>query len=211
MNTKMIVAALAGAALSMAASTASAGTLTNVSVTLSDNRVSQPTDVTVRFTTATALSGGATPGYGDYVFVTNRFEGITMVTGPCNGDVVVRIDGVALPASALDNCMLTISGFVQVQLKPGQSVPAGSDVEITVDKARMTTTSVSGIYATQIFRTAIYVGNIIDSPAAEPTYSIVAPPPPVPVPTLTEWAMIMLTAGLGGLAALTIHRRRRTV
>lgn len=33
--------------------------------------------------------------------------------------------------------------------------------------------------------------------------------PPAPVPTLSEWAMILLTALLAGGAALTIHRRRQ--
>ena len=33
---------------------------------------------------------------------------------------------------------------------------------------------------------------------------------PTPIPTLTEWAMILLTLGLGGLAALLIQRRRKT-
>lgn len=32
--------------------------------------------------------------------------------------------------------------------------------------------------------------------------------PPTPVPTMTEWAMILLGVMLAGAAALTIHRRR---
>lgn len=36
-----------------------------------------------------------------------------------------------------------------------------------------------------------------------------AVPPPTPVPTLTEWAMILLGALLAGGAALTLHRRRQ--
>lgn len=32
---------------------------------------------------------------------------------------------------------------------------------------------------------------------------------PAPVPTLTEWAMILLGAGLAGGAALTLHQRHR--
>lgn len=39
------------------------------------------------------------------------------------------------------------------------------------------------------------------------------PPPatPVSVPTMTEWAMILLTIMLGGAAAITINRRRQAV
>lgn len=33
-------------------------------------------------------------------------------------------------------------------------------------------------------------------------------PPPAPVPTLSEWAMILLGVMLAGGAALTLHRRR---
>ena len=51
---------------------------------------------------------------------------------------------------------------------------------------------------------------VVDTPVTQPTYFI-GTPPPAPVPTLTEWAMILLTAALGGFAALTIHKRRRTV
>lgn len=205
MNTKMIVAGLAGAALSMAASAASAGTLTNVSVTLSDNRVSQPTDVTIRYTTETAVTGG------NYMFVTHRFGGLTMATGACAGDVVVTVNGATLPATDLDDCKLTVTGWLQIQLQPGRTVPANAAVVIVVDKARMTTSSTPGTYQTQMLNSRTPGGFAIDSPAAEPTYSIVAPPPPVPVPTLTEWTMILLTAALGGFAALTIHKRRRTV
>ena len=36
-----------------------------------------------------------------------------------------------------------------------------------------------------------------------------AAPPPATVPTLTEWAMILLAAGLAAMAGLTLHRRRQ--
>ena len=42
------------------------------------------------------------------------------------------------------------------------------------------------------------------------TNSIVSAPPPPPIPTLSEWAMILLGVALAGTAALTIQRRRTT-
>ncbi|MFC5345120.1 IPTL-CTERM sorting domain-containing protein [Brevundimonas staleyi] len=203
----LIPAAIAAAALSMTAAAASAGTLTNVSVTLSDNRVSQPTDVTIRFTTATVLTGGAIPFAGNSLFVTSGMGGLDLVAGPCGSDIVVRIDGAVLPGSALEDCQISpVSLWVQIQLKHGTTVAAGSNVEIVIDRSRATTSATGGVYSTNIFRTATQGGIIIDAPATEPTYTVVAP---APVPTLTEWAMIGLSAALAGFAALTLQRRRR--
>lgn len=43
------------------------------------------------------------------------------------------------------------------------------------------------------------------------TMSLTPPSPPAPVPTLSEWAMILLGVLLAGGAALSLHRRRQTV
>ena len=204
---KMIAAAVTGAALSMAASVAVAGTLTNVSVSLSDSRVSQPTDVTIRYTTATDLD---TPSQNTNLLMAD-FGGLTLADGACAGDATVKIDGVALLPGQLDLCSFWNGKSVQFRIAPGEVVPAGSNVEIIIDKARVTTTATAGSYATVGFRTTRDNDfPVVDTPVTQPTYFI-GTPPPAPVPTLTEWAMILLTAALGGFAALTIHKRRRTV
>lgn len=205
----LISAAALAAALSLSAAAASAGTLTNVSVTLSDTRPSQPTAVTVLYTTATVLTGSAQAGYGDYLFVANGFNGLTFTQGACGSDVTITVDGAPLPINTLQSCQLTSFPVrPQIQLKPGQTIPAGSNIRIVFNSNRATTSATLGTYSTNLFRTAIYVGNIIDQPATQPTYKIEVPAP-APVPTLTEWAMIGLGAALAGFAALTLQRRRR--
>lgn len=44
---------------------------------------------------------------------------------------------------------------------------------------------------------------------SDTTFFKIAPPPPTPVPTLSEWAMIALSVLLAGGAALHLERRRR--
>lgn len=204
----LIPAVIAAAALSMAATSASAGTLTNVSVTLSNTSVSQPTDITIRFTTQTALTGGSSVFQSHYLFATNGMRGLNLISGPCSSDITVRVGGVLFPNSKLEDCQISaVSLWVQIQLKTGENIPANSDIEIFIDKSRATTSATPGVYSTNIFRTMTPSGNIIDAPATEPTYTIVAAP--APVPTMTEWAMIGLGAALAGFAALTLQRRRR--
>jgi hypothetical protein len=47
--------------------------------------------------------------------------------------------------------------------------------------------------------------------ASAVTISLTPPPAPAAVPTLSEWAMILLGAMLAGGAALHLHRRRQAV
>ena len=42
------------------------------------------------------------------------------------------------------------------------------------------------------------------------TFLLPGHPPPASIPTLSEWAMILLGVALAGGAALTLHRRRTT-
>ncbi len=205
----MFPATLAAAALTLTATAAFAAPMTDVSVTLSDTRPSQPTGVTIRYTTATAISGGAQAGYGDYLFVANEFGGVTLTEGACGADVAITINGAPLAVNDLEQCQIAVvSRWLQIQLSPGQAIPAGSVVQIVLNSNRATTSATPGTYSTVYFRTAIYVGNIIDEPIPQPSYTI-AIPGPAPVPTLTEWAMIGLGAALAGFAALTLQRRRR--
>lgn len=55
------------------------------------------------------------------------------------------------------------------------------------------------------------VGSLYFAPGAVISTSAAPPPvaPPASVPTMTEWAMILLTAMLGGFAVLTLQRRRQ--
>lgn len=195
-----IIGVVAGAVLAASAGAASAGTLTNASVTLSNTATSQPTGVTIRYTTATALIPG------DNLLYTT-FNGLTMVDGLCGATVTATANG--LPVSAGPLCQIFSANAIQFNLAPGQSVPAGALVVISVDQTRVTTSATPGLYATVALQSVTSVGAPIDTITTQPTY-LIGGPPPVSVPTMSEWAMILLTAVLGGFAALTLHKRRRT-
>jgi len=59
--------------------------------------------------------------------------------------------------------------------------------------------------------TAVAAEGASQAQASAVTMSLTPPSPPAPVPTLSEWAMILLGVLLAGGAALSLHRRRQTV
>jgi opacity protein-like surface antigen len=201
---KMIAAAITAAALSMAASAAMAGTLTNVSVTLSNAAPSQPTDVDIRFTTETLVNTAPHMLYA-------RFDGLVLAaaTNQCDSNITATLNGVTMPQSDFVFCQTWNSG-IQLRLRNGIVIPAGSVIHIKIDKSLVTTSSTQGVYSPTMFEINSG-GAAVDMPSPMPSYTITNAPPPAPVPTLTELAMILLTAALGGFAALTVHKRRRTV
>lgn len=206
---KMIAAAVTAAALSMAASAAMAGTLTNVSMTLSNTAPSQPTDINIQFTTATVLDSS---GLADNLFYAQLGSGLVIsdATDLCASTITVTVNNSPVPG-AYGACQTFAPQGVQIALPANTVVAAGSVVKIKIDKTLVTTSSTLGTYSPTMFRTGTSGGGIVDAPLSMPTYTISNAPPPAPVPTLTEWAMILLTAALGGFAALTVHKRRRTV
>lgn len=201
---KKLIAAAAAAALSMTASAAAAGTLTNVSITLSNPAPSQPTDVDIRFTTETLVNSAPHMLYA-------RFNGLvlTTATNQCDSNITATLNGVTMPQSDFVFCQTWNSG-VQLRLRNGLVIPAGSVIRIKIDKSLVTTSSTQGVYSPTMFEINSG-GAAVDMPSPMPSYSITNTPPPAPVPTMTEWAMILLTVALGGFAVLTVQKRRRTV
>jgi hypothetical protein len=206
---KIIAAAVAGAALSMAASTATAGTLTNVSMTLSNTAPSQPTDVNIQFTTASPLDGS---GMQNNLFYARLDNGLAVnnATDLCSSTITVTVDDSPLPGTYFQ-CQTFAPDGIQISLPGNQTVAANSVIKIKIDKTLVTTSATPGTYTPSVFRTMNSIGIPIDAPQTIPSYTITSAPPPAPIPTLTEWAMILLTVALGGFAALTINKRRRTV
>ena len=201
---KKLIAAAAAAALSMTASAAAAGTLTNVSITLSNPAPSQPTDVDIRFTTETLVNMAPHMLYA-------RFNGLVLATATnqCDSNITATLNGVTMPQSDFVFCQTWNSG-VQLRLRNGLVIPAGSVIRIKIDKSLVTTSSTQGVYSPTMFEINSG-GAAVDMPSPMPSYTITNTPPPAPVPTMTEWAMILLTVALGGFAVLTVQKRRRTV
>ncbi|WP_312784306.1 IPTL-CTERM sorting domain-containing protein [Brevundimonas sp.] len=200
---KIIAAAVIAAALSTAVSSALAGTLVNPTVTLSNSGLSQPTAITATHTTATDVPANhfilrfQLPADFTDIIVANQFS--------CTG-VTLKIDGAPQTFGGFDPCGLTLGGFVYVRAPA--LVPSGSDVEVQLASTFYRTPATPGVKTFTLFQTANGAGNTIDEASPMPSVTINAP---AAVPTMTEWAMILLTAALGGFAALTIQRRRRTV
>ena len=156
MKNKMI-AALAGAVLAASAGAASAGTLTNASVSLSNSNVSQPTNVTARYTAATALTT-------DDNLLIVRFTGLLLVNGACGADITITVNAAPLSTAGLGYCDVFSGAEMQLRLGAGQSVPAGAVVQIVLNQSRATTTAVTGTYSAPTFRTADLAGTTIDAP-----------------------------------------------
>lgn len=190
---------LAAVAVCVIAGTASAGTLTNASVTLSGSEVSTPTTVTAAYTTETAMGSGANSN----ILIAN-FAGLAFSGGACtNGEVTVSVGGTPLVGS-FPICGLYSGNSIQISLPTGVTVAAGSNVVVTIPNTRASTGPTLGTYSVNL-RTAQSSGTAVDTPATAPTYSFGSAP--TPVPTMTEWAMILFGAILAGGAAIFVQRR----
>lgn len=79
--------------------------------------------------------------------------------------------------------------------------PGGGVASVYLDAAG------EGFTALTVRNNLLYVGNYDNGVV----YAVTLPPfgPPAGVPTLSEWAMILLALGLAGSAAAVIHRRRQ--
>lgn len=175
-------------------------------MTLSNTGLSQPTAITATHTTATAVPAdnfilrfqvptGFTEDFG-----ANQFN--------CTG-FTLKVNGATQTFGAFDPCGVIQGGWVYVRTPA--PVAAGSNIEVQLASTFYRTPATPGSKSFLMFHTADGSGHAIDDASPMPSVTITAAPPPAPVPTMTEWAMILLTVGLGGFAALTIQRRRRTV
>lgn len=200
---KKIIAAATVAALSLAASSALAGTLVNPSVTLSNTGLSQPTTITATYTTVADVPSG------EFMLRAMLPAGFTKITADqisdCTG-VTLKVNNIVQTAGSAPTCSLFTGGTLLIWTNA--LVPGGSSVEIHLASSLYATPSTAGVKSFTMFRTAEPNGTAIDDAVPMPSVTVGAP---APVPTLTEWAMILLTVALGGFAALTINKRRRTV
>ncbi|WP_426043080.1 IPTL-CTERM sorting domain-containing protein [Brevundimonas sp. TWP2-3-4b1] len=186
-------------------------TLTDVSIVLSNQTASQPTDVVITYRTAATLVG-AGGGAGDYLLnFAVGVQGLTLAaqSNCLPGSVSVTIGGAPL-AGTLHRC--SISGNPSVSelnliLGAGQTVSAGSLIEVTIRSSAASAGPTPGTYSPSTFRTIYNSSTEVGTPAAPPTFTVNAPP--APVPTMTEWAMILLGLILAGGAAVLIQRRRQ--
>ncbi|WP_082891488.1 IPTL-CTERM sorting domain-containing protein [Brevundimonas naejangsanensis] len=136
-----------------------------------------------------------------------------LIAGTATAQIVLPSGQVGAPYSA---ALTTPSGYstanyVTPSAPPGLSV-AGATLVGTPSVAGTYnfTVDVSGM-AASMCPSAVFPYNPVPCllPAStKQTYSVQVAAAPAPVPTLSEWAMILLGVMLAGGAALTIQRRR---
>lgn len=191
--------------LAVAAGSAYAGTLTNASVTLSNAAPSSATTVTLRYTTETLLDGST----GNNNLLIATFPGLTLTNdlllAACPSSITVTANSIDI-SNGFNICATYGTDSIQLRLAPGQTVAAGSQIVVTIDSTRVATSSTAATYTASAFRTSTNGGATIDSPSPLPSYTIEVP---APVPTLSEWAMMLFGTILAGGAALVIQRRRQ--
>lgn len=214
MNTKLC-AALVGA-LSLVAGAAAAAPFTytfhqeQATGTLNGVGFSGTYDwrVTADTTTAVATSVGGAPGVcvtgTGSTFSINGGAAVTVTTPlfVCirDDDTFAGIYKTAgstanfptLTTGALTGADLTVAGV--------HAIPAGSLHNHGASGGDVATS------AGTLITTGPEVSNLAGS-----TFTIAAVAPPATIPTLTEWAMMLLAAALAGMAGLTLHRRRQTI
>jgi hypothetical protein len=200
---KFRLAAMTALAVAAVACPAAAGALTNTSVTLSTANVSTPTTVTIAYTTETAMGTGSNTN-----ILIGAFPGLAFTTGNCtNGEITLSVDGAPV-GGTFPICGLYGGNSIQVSLPTGVTVPAGANVVVTVPNSRASTGSTGGTYSATII-TAQSSGAAVDTATPAPTYAFGAAP--AAVPTMTEWAMMILAMLLAGGAAVILQRRRASL
>ena len=209
--TKRLTAAAAAVAFSSllaSAAPALAGTFTGVSTTASSTAPGATgVTYTLKYTTATALSGAV----GD-----NLFHGSfpsTFSLPPCGAAASIACDGfITISINGVPQNVATFTGYytqtfgngLQIQLASSASVAANSNVVIAV--SGNTNPAPFGTTPFLAFRSIMGGGNTIDQ--ASPLPSFTAAVVPTPVPTMTEWAMILLGLAVAAGGVVAIMRRR---
>jgi len=149
--------------------------------------------------TPAALEPGALRTYP--IVVTNRgpAEAATVVPAhtPSSHLTFVSATGGCVGSGHIIQCSEALSPGGQVTYNVGASLPSSASLgDDIVDVASVTSDTPDP--------------NPADNSASLTKTIGAAVPPPTPVPTLTEWAMILLAVLLAGGAALHLQRRRRT-
>lgn len=153
------------------------------------------------------------PAPSTYADLRPRTAGSVVVTvdrAPCGGSTSnVSVAGTTLdqppaqPNGGGFNSTLSVSSVT-----PGSPLAPGASIDVRF---------LLGVQQTGTMRFAVVAeGNPVGGGVFEYCDGAGCPPPttpvaPTPVPTMTEWAMILLGLMLAGFAALTIQRRRAAV
>jgi len=172
------------------AGTASAAPLAAFSATPSNTTISQANSLNVVFT---SRGGFSSLGYID-LKLPSTFT-VSNPSGNC-AQIAVTVDGA--PASIME---CGRGGAGELFARMNDPIPDGATVRVIYSSSLIVNPAAPGPY---LFLFETTSGGVIIGEASA-TLSIAAP---APIPTMTEWAMILLGVLLAGSAALMIQRRR---
>jgi hypothetical protein len=195
----ILLASLGAAGLILQSPSVEAGTLQNFTVTLSDYSAGAHANVTISYTTQTALQN-------DILALFALPIGFTLVGGTsqsfCTDNITVSIN------NQVQSCGTDVTGstfgLADLQLNEAPLIAAGSNIVITLSAAIETNPASGGVYQINTLKTEDIAGNTIDIPAVFPTLTIHAPPP---VPALSNWAMVALAGLIAGTGCFVTRRR----
>lgn len=172
------------------AGTASAAPLAAFSATPSSTAVGQANSLNVGFTSS---GGFSSLGYLDLKLPS------TFTVGNPSGNcslIAVTVDGA--PASIME---CGRGGGGELFARMNNPIPDGATVRVIYSSSLITNPAAPGPY---LFHFETTSGGFMIGEASA-TLSIAAP---APIPTMTEWAMILLGVLLAGSATLIIQKRR---
>lgn len=211
--TLLIAAVLSLGATSSFAQITPAQSLT---VTQSSNVAGTPSTFRVQFTSVVPTytsDGGAFTGAFLDVIVPNTYSvanlacntiainigGTSTTPTSCAQAPVSSASGIANPLPPYPNNSIRVS----LLLANTVSVPQSSAVSVTFPSGALTATTV-GTKAIRVDQT----NQSANTPGLQRSEGTIAIGAPTPVPTLSEWAMILLGMILAGAAALVLQRRQ---
>lgn len=174
----MLVVALA---MAMLAPAATAGTLTNVSLSVADSAVGASSNITIAYTTATALSANQQLLYATLpagFVLTNSFT-----AGFCAANMTLTLDGTptAITGGGINSDICGTFSGNSVQINTGIAIAAGTVVSVTINSSIAQNPSTPGVKTMTLFRTGTQGGAAIDTPATLPSVTIGG----VSLPTIT--------------------------
>jgi hypothetical protein len=159
------------------------------------------------FNPATSIAGGVSTLT---ITLLNPMAGVATLTAPLT-DTLPSGMVIAGTPNASTTCggsgaVVAPAGGTTVTLPAGRTIPAGGSCTVTVN----VTAPAAGSFVNTLAVNALQTNLGNNTVAALVTLTVAAPGTgPVPVPTLSEWAMIVLTALLALVGFAALRRRAR--
>ncbi|WP_271083528.1 DUF11 domain-containing protein [Brevundimonas sp. NIBR11] len=150
---------------------------------------------------------------------TNLAYSITLINNGPNPATTVQISDnlpagttfQSISAPGLWNCTVPAVGTGGTVACTSASLASGSQAAFTLTVQVSNSLANGTVISNTVMGSAAELDGNPGNEIATTTTTVFAPPPPAPVPTLTEWAMILFGTMLAGGAAVYLQRRRQLI